>query len=409
MKSKDEIEDLIVRSRVRMLTSAMPFFGMLAVRLQLVNGSGWISTAATDGKHLYYNEDFVKSLTKPELDFLVAHEVMHCVYEHSDRIGSRDPDVWNAACDYVINGELVEAGVGKMPSVGLHDRKYDGMTSEQVYDLLMEEIEKNGKENTNLQTLDEHLDDANEGDGNGSGEGEGGDGNFDPTGFNGQIPMDEEERRRLKDEMQQAVMDAARSTGAGNLPAGIKRLVKDLTEPQMDWREILNVQIQSTIKNDYTFSRPAKKSWSSGCYLPGQLNDFKLEVAIAIDTSGSISEKMLRDFLSEIKGIMEQFAEFKINLWTFDTAVYNEQEFTSENLEDITEYNIHGGGGTEFMVNWKYMKDNDIEPHMFIMFTDGYPFGEWGDPYYTDTYFLIHGNKSIVAPFGMTLYYEEDN
>jgi len=203
-------------------------------------------------------------------------------------------------------------------------------------------------------------------------------------------------------------MQAAKVAGAGNCPAGVKRMIKDITEPQMDWREILNCQIQSCVKSDFTFARPNRKSQMSGCILPGMLNDFELEVDIAIDTSGSISERMLRDFLGEIKGIMEQFTMFKMKVWTFDTAVHNPQDFTQDNIEELLEYDIQGGGGTEFDVNWDFMKENDMEPNRFIVMTDGYPWNSWGDENYCETVFLIHGSKSIVAPFGITAYYEED-
>jgi predicted metal-dependent peptidase len=138
------------------------------------------------------------------------------------------------------------------------------------------------------------------------------------------------------------------------------------------------------------------------------LNDEKLDVDICIDTSGSISERMLRDFLSEVKGIMEQFTDFVIRIWTFDTEVYNKQEYLPENLDELLDYDIQGGGGTDFMVNWDFMKEEGIEPHRFIVMTDGYPCGSWGDENYCETVFLIHGSKDIVAPFGMTVYYEED-
>jgi predicted metal-dependent peptidase len=222
--------------------------------------------------------------------------------------------------------------------------------------------------------------------------------------------MSEEERRILQDEIRNAVMQAAKAAGAGNTPAGVKRMLKDLTEPQMDWREILNMKIQSMLKNDFTWQRCSRKSQHSGIYLPGTKEDVRVEAAVAIDCSGSMSEDMLRDLLSEVKGIMEQFMDFKLRVWCFDTRVYNEQSFSPENLDDIDSYDIKGGGGTDFMCNWHYMKEHDIQPERFIMMTDGYPCGSWGDEFYCDTLFLIHGDPShhLVGPFGMTAWYEPD-
>ena len=201
-------------------------------------------------------------------------------------------------------------------------------------------------------------------------------------------------------------MDAAKAAGAGNVPSGVKRLLHDLTEPQMDWRSIIMTRVQSSFKSDYTFATPNRKCWGTNIILPSMTPDTKLDICIFVDTSGSMSEKMLRDILAEIKGIMEQFNDFIIRLATFDTAVYNMQEFTPSNVDELLEYDIQGGGGTDFTVIWDYLKEEGIEPHCLLIPTDGYPWNSWGDPDYCDTIFLIHGSDSIVAPFGTTTYYQ---
>ena len=116
-------------------------------------------------------------------------------------------------------------------------------------------------------------------------------------------------------------------------------------------------------------------------------------------------DRIQREF-REIKGIMDQYEDFKINLWCFDTAIYNHQEFTQDNSEELFEYEPEGGGGTDFDAHWEYMKNYDINPKKFIMFTDGYPCGSWGDEEYCDSLFIVHGNETIVSPFGQTAYYK---
>jgi predicted metal-dependent peptidase len=125
--------------------------------------------------------------------------------------------------------------------------------------------------------------------------------------------------------------------------------------------------------------------------------------------SGSIGNAQAKDFLGEIKGIMEEYKDYKIKLWCFDTSVYNEQDFSADGGEDLLDYEIFGGGGTDFMANWEYMKENDIVPKKFIMFTDGYAWDSWGDPDYCDTVFIIHSHrdKGLQAPFGVTAHYDE--
>jgi predicted metal-dependent peptidase len=136
--------------------------------------------------------------------------------------------------------------------------------------------------------------------------------------------------------------------------------------------------------------------------------DQTIDVAIALDMSGSIGDDQARDFLSEIKGIMDEYKDYNIKLWCFDTQVYNEEDFSADGGTDLMDYEIMGGGGTDFDVNWNYMKENDYVPKKFIMFTDGYPWSSWGDDEYCDTVFVIHSNynKDIQAPFGITTHYE---
>jgi len=187
-------------------------------------------------------------------------------------------------------------------------------------------------------------------------------------------------------------------------------MINTLTEPKMNWRQFIRTSIESNIKNDFTFQRPNRKGWHTGAVLPGMERDQMIDIALGIDTSGSIDQSMLTDFVSEVAGIMEQFSEYRIRIWQFDTNVYSFDEFTHDDGRDMREYEITGGGGTEFTVNWQFMKDQGIEPDQFIMFTDGMPWGSWGDPEYCDTMFLIHtrfSGRDIEAPFGTTVQYEQ--
>jgi predicted metal-dependent peptidase len=131
-------------------------------------------------------------------------------------------------------------------------------------------------------------------------------------------------------------------------------------------------------------------------------------VAIAIDMSGSIGQEDATVFLSEVKGIMDQYQDFAIDIWCFDTAIYNHQRITHDNDQDLLDYAPEGGGGTDFMANWEFMKEQGIQPKKFIMFTDGYPCGDWGDENYCDTLFIVKGNKDCEAPFGQTVIYEKE-
>ena len=443
-KSNEDIEKMLIKARVQMLMH-QPFFGNLATRLIFKDASEWLPTAATDGKYFYYNRDFVAALTPKELVFLMGHEVLHCVYDHFDakRRDGRHPMLWNIANDYVINDDLIQANCGdKISLVKIcWDTKYRGLTSEEIYDNLFDQMQKQGKlkgknkkgfgsqkqngkgqpgEGDEViygpngeQTFDQHIETGDKD----SDKDAAGEGNND--GSQGPVQYTEEERESMSHDFKNATIEAAKaaqSRGAGTLPGGVQRMIDDLLDPQIDWRELIEQQIKSLVKSNYTFLRPSRKGQSAGTYLPGMDVEEMIEVHVCIDTSGSVSHDMLRDFLSEIHGIMTQYSDFKVTLWCFDTRVGGVAEFTPENADDLLDYQLVGGGGTDFAVNWEFMKEEGIEPKKFIMFTDGYPCGSWGDEDYCDTIFVVHGGGAWMgrkpsrdeipqAPFGVTVPY----
>ena len=398
-----EVREMLITARVGLLLKAS-FFGNLATRLKLVNADEWCSTAATDGRNFYYNSRFIKMLKPKEIEFLFGHEVLHCVYDHFGRRGERDHQLFNIANDYCVNADLIKHRVGeKITTVPcLHNPKYDGMSSEEIYDILYEKAEKLDIGKLLDQMIDEHLD------GEGDEDEDGGDGGDEKEG-KGRPKLTAEERQQIKDEIKEAMLAAAATVdGAGNLPAGVKRLIQELTEPQMNWRELLRMQLESTIKSDYTWMRASRKGWHMDAVMPGMKVDPMIDIAVALDASGSISETMLKDFLGEIQGIMDSFPAYKIHVFTFDTEAYNPAQYDSDNLDDICDYEVKGGGGTDFDAIYSYLKENEIEPKRLVVFTDGYPFGSWGDENYADTVWVLHGTTTIEPPWGQYAYYDEE-
>lgn len=384
--------DKLIKSRVSMLLK-YPFWGPLAARLKLEEVE-WCKTIATDGRKFYYNPEFVSKLSDGEMIFGFAHELGHIIFEHMTRRGDKEPQVWNMAGDYIINNMLIREGVGTQITTVpiLADRKYEGMTADEVYDDLMENAVK-------IQMpFDEHLDMDGEGDGDGD---EGKDGKGKPK-FK---KLSEEEKKALRDEWKEAVIQSAKNAGAGNTPGDIKRLVQDITAPVMDLRDLLRIQFSGSVKSDYTWMRPNRKAWHTGAVMPGQLPGEELDIVVALDASGSVGNEMISDFLGMVQGALDQFTSYKVRIITFDTDTYNEEIFTSDDGRDMNEYNVQGGGGTDFDCVWHWMTKNDIQPHQLVMFTDGYPYGSWGDPDYCDTLFVVHGSRDITAPFGITANY----
>ena len=405
-----EVMDRIITARVGLLLRH-PFFGNMATRLKIQAADDWLMTAAVDGRNLFYNTQFFNAMDNKEIEFVVAHEILHMVFDHLGRREERNPMLYNIAADYIVNNLLVRDRIGDKPKIVdcFQDFKYDGWTSEQVYDELFEQAKKNGEEAIKQlgEMLDEHLDMEGEGDNEGEGE-ETKDANGNSVSKK-RPKYSKEQLDQIKDEIKESMMASAQSAGAGNVPGAVQRIIKEMTEPKMNWREILRQQIQSTIRSDYTFSRPSRKGWHTGAVLPGQDFEDTIDICVSLDMSGSIGDDQARDFLGEIKGIMDEYKDYNIKLWCFDTKVYNEQDFSADCGEDLMDYDIMGGGGTDFMANWHYMKDNDIQPKKFIMFTDGYAWDSWGDPDWCDTVFIIHSHhdKNLEGPFGVTAHYEE--
>jgi len=427
----NKAERAIEKARVRLLLN-QPFFGTVIMRMPTKDASKWCGTLATDGKHIFYNANFVLKLPVDELIFALAHELGHAIYDHLRRFrdAGAEMQLSNVAADLVVNGDLVQHKIGSLIKTIpiLHDSKFYGWTYEQTYAYLdKRHRQRNGGGNDQDkpsqgqggsqgqdktpggnpstgdseldkmidQILDDHLD------------GQGGNDPNQSDGDNQAPVISDSEMEEFHEEMMDTLRQAAQSSGADNIPLGMKRLLDDLQEPKVDWRELIQQQIDALYKSDFSFLRPSRRSAFSQVILPGMIPEKTIDICVTVDMSGSISSQQARIFFSEIKGIMEMYDNFKIHLWTFDTRVYNPQVFTPENLEDLESYDIQGGGGTDFMCNWEWMKENEIYPEKFLMFTDGYPCGSWGLEEYCDTIFLIHGATDITSPFGITVHYED--
>ena len=401
-----EARERLITARIGLLLK-QPFFGNLATRLKLTNADEWCPTAATDGRKFYYNSRFIMMLAdEKECEFLFGHEVLHCIYEHIGRRvdNNHEAQLSNIAADYCVNGDLIKHKIGKMITTVpcLYESKYYGWSYEKVYQNLYDNAEKIDIGELLEQLLDEHLE-HEQSTGTAIKEGDGD--KESGKGTSGRPKLSEKEKNEIKDELREALVTAVKNSTAGDLPQGVKRIIQNITEPKMNWRELIRTSIQSLIKNDYSFIKPNRKGWDLDAVLPGMTNDEMIHVAIFIDLSGSITDQA-KDFLGETIGIMEEFQQFQVHLACFDTEVYNYKIFTNDNFDEIREYELKGGGGTDFECIFKHMKENLIEPEKLVVFTDGYPWNSWGDPLYADTLWVIHGDQNPNPPFGQFVLYD---
>ena len=377
------------------------FFGNLATRLTLINADEWCATAATDGQKFYYNSRFIMMLKPKEVEFLVAHEVLHVVYDHMGRRGDRDPQIWNIADDYCVNADLKRHKIGQFITTVpcLYESKYDGKSAEEVYDDLMKNVKKISMDDLIEQLLDDHLDSED-------GDGEGQEGDSEGKG-KGRPQLSDEEKERIRQEVKQAIINASSTAEAGSLPLGVERLIRQATDPVMPWRELIQTNLTSAIRTDYSWMRPSRRGWHMDAIMPGMTPGEEIDVVVAIDMSGSISDRQAQQFLGEIGGMMDSFDGYKVHVFCFDTEVYNPQDFNSENMDGIDTYEPQGGGGTDFDAIFEYLKKVGNVPKRLICFTDGYPCGSWGDADYCDTTWVIHGDKNPNPPFGTYAIYDE--
>lgn len=394
-----QARERLVTARIGLLLRHS-FFGNLATRLQLINADEWCSTAATDGLKFYYNSRFIMMLKTKEVEFLVGHEVLHVVYDHMGRRDDRDPQVWNIADDYAVNADLKRHKVGQFITTVpcLYEQKYDGKPAEEIYDDLMKNVQHIDIDSLLDQMIDDHMDGdegENEGEGNNN------------KKAKGRPKLSPEERERIRQEVKQAIINAAQSAEAGSLPKGVERLIKQAINPIMPWRELLQINLTSAIRTDYSWMKPSRRGWHMDAVMPGMTPGEEIDVTIAIDMSGSISDSQAQQFLGEISGMMSSFDGYKLHVFCFDTSIYNPVDFTSENLDTIDTYEPQGGGGTDFDCVFDYLKENAIEPKRLVVFTDGYPCGSWGDADYCDTTWIIHGDKNPNPPFGTYAIYDE--
>lgn len=320
-----------------------PFFGMLALRLRLVERTDLpFKTMGVDGKHMYYDPDFVRSCPKSLLQAAVAHEVVHCALNHISRRGTRDAMRWNKAIDYATNLILDDAGLEVDMTNWLFDERFKDMSAEEIYDRLQSECDDGGS---------------------GSSSGSGDQAVFDEH-MAGHDKLDEQQWAA-------ATIQAAQAAQAvGKLPGSLRRLVDDLLEPQIDWREKL-AQFMHAARglSDYSWMRPQRRMLVYGTVLPS-MEGRALGTLVAVsDDSGSVDSKMLQALASEINGIAISTSPEKLIHISCDARINHVAEFSPHDEFVMTS---NGGGGTDFRPPFAYVDEHGIQPQCLIYLTDGY-------------------------------------
>lgn len=335
-------ESDMLKARAQLLME-QPFFGALALKLKLVQDNDNCDTAATDGTRLIYNSDYISKLTPMTRKGLIAHEVMHCVWNHMTRRNNRDHKKWNIATDYAINPHLIDCGF-VLPEGALLNKDYNDMHADAIYNLLPE-----GE--TKPCPWGEVLD----------------------AGV-GQVQAGS--NAAMESDWQIAVTQAAEvAAKAGKLPGSMMNFIKDIIDPIVDWRSILWPFCTALANDDYSWRKPHRAYISEDEYLPSMLSEAAGHIAIIIDTSGSCSDYW-QQFLTEIKAIHAELRPAQMTILHVDTKVAHVDEIMPD--DEFPDSPITGGGGTAFSPAFDYLNEHhpDVEAAVYLTDLVSHDFGE---------------------------------
>jgi predicted metal-dependent peptidase len=358
-------EHVLALSKAKITLMGKPdttFYTSLLLQLRHV-WDNKVQTAATNGKEIKFNVKFFMGLNPEERIFLLLHEVLHVAYMHMLRSDKRDHAKWNQACDHVINLQLIDLGY-KMPKMGLADPQYIGMSAEQVYDLLP---------TPDPSSVDQDIEPGDD--------------------------SDDETQRALEDMIVQAAMQSKMAGDViGSIPGDIQIFLDKLLNPRLSWRKILRKYIQSMAKNDYSFSRANRRYMPH--IMPSMYSENLMNITIAVDSSGSVSNQDFLVFVSEVNGILKTMKPKKINLIQFDTEIISVDEVKS--THELSKVTFSGRGGTDISALMQWADKN--KPSLLLVFTDG-EFEFYNDKSKHTVLWMIHNNPGFTAPYGKVIHY----
>ena len=429
------IETKLAAARTRLILDK-PFLGALVLRLPMVAAKGdWCKTTATDAKTFYYNIEYIDSLSMNQTQFMLAHEALHCALSHFVRRQHRIKHRWDLACDYAINPLLVEDGLSPPPDSVIFDQ-YKGMTAEEIYPMLddndetetldqhvYDKDESSGGQQNNAQNSEQKNDTPQQGDasseppdgsagqtkpehneqatqsaspentGNGMqlDSGSEGDGDNEPD------PLTQQEKETLAVQWQQRMAGAAQQAmQSGKLGGSLARMIDHLLQPKLPWRMLLARYMTQTARDDFSYMRPSRREGNA--ILP-TLKSSQVNLVVALDTSGSVKEKELQEFVSEIDALKAQIRA-RVSLIPCDSEINDEAPFIFESWDEIKLPKISGGGGTNFRPVFELVDQQDVIPDLLVYFTDAEgKFPQHEPPY--PVIWLVKGKTDV--PWGQRI------
>ena len=394
-----DAENKLAAARTKLILDK-PFLGALVLRLPL-KAATWCRTTATDARTLYYNPRWIDSLSSSQVQFALAHEALHCALAHFARRGHRVQRKWDLACDYAINPLLVDEGL-KPPGEAMVLDVYRGMAAEEIYPCIDDS-------NDDSEMMDDHLWDGDEGGQNDQGQqGEGGgqsggddDGKVgagstaSEDGKGLPPPLSAKEKEQLQQQWQRHLAAAAqRARESGKLSGNLARLSEAALAVQVSWRALLAQYLSQIGRDDYTWQRPSRRE---GEVIWPSLRSHSGDIHVAIDVSGSVSEKDLAAFLGELNAL-KGTTPVRITLFACDSDLAEGAPWVFEAWDELRlPRQFAGGGGTAFAPVFEWIARADRQPDTLVYFTDAE--GEFPKeaPHYP-VLWLVKGKAPV--PFG---------
>ncbi len=376
------VDTKLSAARTRLILER-PFLGALVLRLPLTAAGDWCKTTATDARSIYYNADYIAELSPKQVQFMLAHDALHCALSHFARRQHRNKHRWDVATDFAINAMLIGEGM-QAPPDALYLEHFAGMTAEEIYPMLNEDEDREPVDQHLYDDYDEDSEDSdseqgdsdqNESGGEGaSSSSQGGaeplpDGGGDSSKAERPPPLSESEQQDLQTQWQQHLAGAAQSAmQAGKLDGAMARLVDHFLQPQLPWRMLLARYMTASARDDYSYTRPSTRR-GYGAIFPA-LRSGEVNVVAVVDTSGSISAEEIQEFVSEVDGLKGQMRA-AVTLMACDMEIVGTpQRFEPWEELVIDTSAIQGGRGTSFVPVFEWLQQQDRQPDLVIYFTD---------------------------------------
>jgi len=397
-------KEKITRAKIQLLKDN-PFFGYLVCNLNVKETNDMpMKTACVDAfGNMFYDKDFIESISVEQCKTVICHEVSHVAFQHLTRLKGRDRDIANIAMDVVVNNLLVNSKFemikgtiipenDEIDILDIHISNISKKTYEQVYDELMPLVNQKKKREQEIKELLNKLLDEHK---------------FSSGGGKDEKELTPQQKQLIEQwkEMLASGLEFARQRG--NVPAGMERYIKTILDQKLDWKSLLYRYIVRELPSNYSYNVINKRSISQGYAIPGVIKE-NMRIVVHIDTSGSIQQQELDEFLAEVVGIARSFNNIEMTLIICDCSISEVIPVSNGHIEDIFKLKIKGGGGTSHKPVIKYIEDEMQDVKLLISLTDGYSDIERLSPPPYNVIFAIskNGVKKEFG-FGETIFLED--